>query len=266
MVTLWKFDRGAGRIDMKKSFAIELPPYWQDLFDAGKLASDGWIFGNSINTEMATGGIEEGKPPFEAGVSQRDVDYLHIINLKAAEAAYLAGKTKMVNGFPVIPLDVAAKDGILFFAPEPKSPHGCDVTPNGKYIVVAGKLDPHVSVYSFEKIQATIAAKKWTPAEKLRVVVEASQLSDEDLGEFLRREGLHEAQLKEWWALAESAFVDTTRSSKRSPEARRIKELEWEVRRKDKALAEASALLILKKKVEAIWGAMDDDTTNEKDA
>ena len=163
MVTLWKFDRAAGRIDMKKSFAIELPPYWQDLFDAGKLASDGWIFGNSINTEMATGGIEQGKPPFEAGVSQRDVDYLHIINVKAAEAAYLAGKTRMVNGFPVIPLDVAAKEGILFFAPEPKSPHGCDVTPNGKYIVVAGKLDPHVSVYSFEKIQAAIAAKKWTP-------------------------------------------------------------------------------------------------------
>jgi nitrous-oxide reductase len=163
MVTLWKFDRAAGRIDMKKSFAIELPPYWQDLFDAGKLASDGWIFGNSINTEMATGGIEKGNPPFEAGVSQRDVDYLHIINLKAAEAAYQAGKTKAVNGFPVIPLDVAAKEGILYFAPEPKSPHGCDVTPNGKYIVVAGKLDPHVSVYSMEKIQATIDAKKWTP-------------------------------------------------------------------------------------------------------
>jgi nitrous-oxide reductase len=162
MVTLWKFDRAAGRIDMKKSFAIELPPYWQDLFDAGKLASDGWIFGNSINTEMATGGIEKGNPPFEAGVSQRDVDYLHIINLKAAEAAYQAGKTKMVNGFAVIPLDVAAKEGILFFAPEPKSPHGCDVTPNGKYVVVAGKLDPHVSVYSMEKIKATIDAKKWT--------------------------------------------------------------------------------------------------------
>jgi len=163
MVTLWKFDRTSGRIDPKKSFAIELPPYWQDLFDAGKLASEGWIFGNSINTEMATGGIEDGKPPFEAGASQRDVDYLHIINLKAAEAAYQAGKAKMVNGFAVIPLEVAAKEGLLFFTPEPKSPHGCDVTPNGKYIVVAGKLDPHVSIYSFEKIMGAIAAKKWTP-------------------------------------------------------------------------------------------------------
>jgi nitrous-oxide reductase len=163
MVTLWKFDRAAGRIDVKQSFAIELPPYWQDLFDAGKLASDGWIFGNSINTEMATGGIEEGKPPFEAGVSQRDTDYLHIIDIRAAEAAFKGGKAKTVNGFAVIPLEFAAKEGILYFTPEPKSPHGCDVTPNGQYVVVAGKLDPHVSIYSFEKIKAAIAAKKSTP-------------------------------------------------------------------------------------------------------
>ena len=103
-------------------------------------------------------------------------------------------------------------------------------------------------------------AKKWTPSEKLRVVVEAAKLSNHDLGEFLRREGLHEAQLKEWRAVAEGAFVDVSRSSKTSPESKRIKELEWEVRRKDKALAEAAALLILKKKAEAIWGAMDDST------
>jgi len=110
-------------------------------------------------------------------------------------------------------------------------------------------------------------AKKWTPSEKLRVVIEAGKLSDDELGEFLRREGLHEAQLREWRAVAEAAFVDVpkTKASKKSPEAKRIKELEWEVRRKDKALAEASALLILKKKAEAIWGALDDDTTDESE-
>jgi len=41
-VTYWKFDRKEGRIDVKKSFSLELPPYSQDLSDAGKLGSDGW--------------------------------------------------------------------------------------------------------------------------------------------------------------------------------------------------------------------------------
>lgn len=105
-------------------------------------------------------------------------------------------------------------------------------------------------------------AKKWTFLEKLRVVVEASEVSDADLGEFLRREGMHEAQLNEWRAAAADAFADgrAKKKQKRSPEAKKIKELEREVRRKDKALAEVSALLILKKKVDALWGGEDDDT------
>lgn len=109
-------------------------------------------------------------------------------------------------------------------------------------------------------------AKKWTAAEKLRVVVEASKLSNNDLGEFLRREGLHEVQLKGWRAAAEAGLVDAPKLNKRSPDAKRIQQLEWEVRRKDKALAEAAALLILKKKAEAIWGAMDDDMTDENES
>jgi nitrous-oxide reductase len=158
LVTMWKFDRQAGRIDQSQSFAIELPPYWQDLCDAGKGVSDGWFFCNSFNTEMATGGIEDGNPPFEAGTTRNDTDYLHIINWKKAAELFSAGRTELVNGIPVLPLEVAAAEGVIFFAPEPKSPHGSDVTPNGQYIVVGGKLDPHVTVYSFEKIQAAIAA------------------------------------------------------------------------------------------------------------
>lgn len=103
-------------------------------------------------------------------------------------------------------------------------------------------------------------AKKWTPSEKLRVVVEAGGLSDDKLGEFLRREGLHEAQVREWRASAEASFVDAGRSNRPSTESKRIKELERELLRKDRALAEAAALLILQKKVAAIWGAKDDAT------
>lgn len=158
MITFWKFDRDSGRILYDESFAMELPPYWQDLCDAGKLASEGWVFCGSFNTEMATGGIEDGNPPFEAGASQRDMDYLHVINLERAAEVALAGNTIEVNGFNVIPLDVTVDEDLLYLVPEPKSPHGSDVTPNGEYIVVSGKLDPHVTVYSFSKIQDAIAA------------------------------------------------------------------------------------------------------------
>jgi len=162
MVTMWKFDREKGRIDETKSFALELPPYWQDLADAGKLASDGYFFVNSFNTELATGGIEKGNPPFEAGVSKRDMDYLHIVDWKKAEQVFKSGKAKTINGFPVIGLDTSIAEGLLYFAPEPKSPHGVDVTPDGKFMVVAGKLDPHVTVYSIDKVKKAIAEKKYS--------------------------------------------------------------------------------------------------------
>lgn len=166
LITLFKFDREKGRIDMDKSFSIEIPPYWQDLCDAGKLVSEGWAFCNSFNTEMATGGVESGNPPFEAGVSQRDTDYLHIFNWKkAAEVAEQPGKTEVINGIRVIRIPTAVEEGILYLAPEPKSPHGVDVTPDGKYLTVAGKLDPHVTIYAFDKIMQAIKAKNWTTDE-----------------------------------------------------------------------------------------------------
>lgn len=171
MVTLWKFDREKGRIDEASSFAMELPPYWQDLADAGKAASDGFLFINSFNTEMATGGIEKGNPPFEAGASKKDTDYLHIIDWRKAEQAFKAGKAKKINGFSVILLDTSIAEGLLYFTPEPKSPHGVDVTPNGQYMVVAGKLDPHVTVYSIEKVKKAIADKKFSGKDEYGVPV-----------------------------------------------------------------------------------------------
>ncbi len=91
-VIFWKFDREKGRIDPARSWAIELPPYMQDLSDAGKLVSEGWSFTNCFNTEMAHGGIAEGKPPLESGASQNDMDYLHVINWKKAEELVAAGQ------------------------------------------------------------------------------------------------------------------------------------------------------------------------------
>lgn len=109
----------------------------------------------------------------------------------------------------------------------------------------------------------------WNPMEKMQAVVKAAELSDEELGEFLRREGLHEAQLEQWRKEADEAMSSgrqRQRRARQTTEKKRIKELERELRRKDKALAEAAALLVLKKKVQAIWGDEDEDTEprNEK--
>lgn len=163
LVTFWKFDREKGRIDVSQSFAMELPPYWQDLFDCGKFESDGWIFGNSINTELATGNVDGKSPWFEAGVSQRDNDYLHIIPWRKAVEVFKAGKVEKMRDFAVITLQTSIDEGLLYFTPEPKSPHGVDVTPKGEYIVVGGKLDPHVSIYSIARIKKAIDEKKWKP-------------------------------------------------------------------------------------------------------
>ena len=99
-----------------------------------------------------------------------------------------------------------------------------------------------------------------SPEDKLRLVLEAGGLADADLGEFLRRHGIHEADLAAWREAALGGLVVQPGASARSNDARRVRELEKELRRKDKALAETAALLVLQKKVRAIWGDGDDDT------
>ncbi len=167
-----KFDAAKGRIVPDQSFAIELPPYMQDLADSGKLGSDGWVFCNSINTERATGGILDGNPPLESGSTKNDVDYLHVINWRKAEAvANTAGKTKLISGIRVIALQTAIDEGLLHFVPEPKSPHGVDVTPDGEDIVVGGKLDTHATIFNFKKIKALIDAKTFTAKDPYGVPI-----------------------------------------------------------------------------------------------
>jgi nitrous-oxide reductase len=157
----WHFDKAKGRIVPEESWAMELPPYVQDLADAGKKVSDGWVFCNSVDTERAYGGILEGKPPLESGATQNDMDYLHCINWRKAEALVKAGKTNTIAGMRVIPLQTMIDENILAFIPEPKSPHGVDITPDGSMLVVGGKLDTHTTVYDIPKIAGMIAAKKY---------------------------------------------------------------------------------------------------------
>ena len=97
--------------------------------------------------------------------------------------------------------------------------------------------------------------------EKLKIVMEAETVAEDQLGAFLRRNGIHEAQLREWRGMMLSGLQKPIKpSSKPSGETRRIHELEKELLRKDKALAEAAAIIILKKKVQSIWGDEDEPT------
>lgn len=159
-ITFHKFDNNKGKIDPKKSFTVIAPPYSQDLSDAGKGESYGYSFTNSFCSERYIGTGPDGKqPPFEAGCSARDTDFMHVVHWQKAEELFKKGKFKMVNNHAVIPMDVAAKEGVLFLIPEPKSPHGNDVSPDGRFIIVAGKLDTHASVYDFRKIKKLVEEK-----------------------------------------------------------------------------------------------------------
>lgn len=162
VVSFLKFDRKSGSIVEKESVQVELPPYFQDMSVLGRGPSDGLFFMNSLNTEMATGGTLEGKPPMEVGASQREMDYLHVLDWKKVlELSKDPSKTKVINGIRQMSLETALAENVLWLIPESKSPHGVDLVPHGEYIVVAGKLDPFVSIYSADKIKKAISEKTY---------------------------------------------------------------------------------------------------------
>ena len=100
------------------------------------------------------------------------------------------------------------------------------------------------------------AGREWTVEQKVRVLAEASQLDGEELTAYLEREGLKLAEYEQWrLALDEGGRASASTN-------KRIRQLERELARKEKALAEAAALLVLKKKVETLYGEDEDDDTN----
>lgn len=139
--------------EMSVGWQILTPPFDWDLGSTGKGPSEGWAFWTSYNSEMAHEALE-------ANASQLDRDYAAIVNWRAAEAAVKAGKADMLAGVPVI--DPAKVPGVMYLLPVPKSPHGIDTDPSGRWIVASGKLQPVASVFDFEKIKAAVDAKQFT--------------------------------------------------------------------------------------------------------
>jgi len=105
----------------------------------------------------------------------------------------------------------------------------------------------------------------WSAEEKLAAVLQARGLAGTELGDFLRRQGLHDEQLRQWELSALESLRGARKPKATSAETKRIKELERELRRKEKALAETAALLVLRKKADALWGDEDASTESKTD-
>ena len=102
---------------------------------------------------------------------------------------------------------------------------------------------------------------------QLSLLLAFEALPEAERGAWLRQKGLHEAELVQWRQTMVDA-LDAPRSeaaAKNAVQSKRIRQLERELQRKEKALAEAAALLVLQKKVRALWEAEDDDTLEKSE-
>jgi nitrous-oxide reductase len=160
-----------GKMDV--AFQIMMPGYDYDLGHAGKGPSDGWFFFTTYNSEQAN-------TKLEVNASQADKDYIAAVNYRKAEQCIADGKAKKFGGSyvhnfvdpktgvassetktGVTMLYPADCEGLVYYLPTPKSPHGVDIDPSGEYIVAGGKLATVIPVHSFTKMLKAIADKQF---------------------------------------------------------------------------------------------------------
>lgn len=163
-ITFIKVDPESGR--MAIDFQMKTPPVNYDLSHTGKGPSSGWFFFSTYNTEKAY-------TLLEVNASQRDKDFILAVNWKKAAELAASGKGRkvkanyahnvydadthtatstMMDEVLVLDIDELVEAGVVYYMPCPKSPHGADVDPTGKYIVGSGKLASLIPVFSFEKM------------------------------------------------------------------------------------------------------------------
>ena len=145
--------------------------------------------------------------------------------------------------------------------------------PNRQSVVeIARELGIHaITLYKWRKawrLQGEVvpASQKdpegWSPADKFTVVLETAGLNATELGGYCRERGLFPEQVDRWRQAAQDANAQPLLTmaeqkdleKRHQTDQREIKRLQRELRRKEKALAEAAALLIASKKIQAYWG------------
>ena len=166
-----KVDQETGRFNL--AFQIMMPGFNYDLAHPGRGESHGWMFFSTYNTEEAS-------TLLETNASLNDKDFIAAINWKKAEEYLAEGKftelpaqyahnvwdesTQMATSTmkeSVKVLNPSELPGLVYFLPTPKSPHGCDVSPTGEYIIGSGKLSMDITAHSFKKMIAAIEAEKF---------------------------------------------------------------------------------------------------------
>jgi len=154
--------------EMSIDFQILVPGYNYDLSHAGKGPSEDWAFFTSYNTE-------EAHTLLETNASRNDKDFIAAVNWKKAADLIANGEGREIPGEhyrnymdhkehtakselieTVRVLDPGEHEGLIYYLPTPKSPHGIDVDPSGRYIVGGGKLSSVLPVHSFEKMITAI--------------------------------------------------------------------------------------------------------------
>ena len=107
-------------------------------------------------------------------------------------------------------------------------------------------------------------AESWSSEEKFEVVVQTYTMNEAEISEYCRKRGLYPEQIASWRqtckkANARAGELEKSQRNVAREEKKKVKDLTRELRRKEKALAEAAALLILKKKANALWGDHEDE-------
>lgn len=171
MLTFVSVEPKSGEMDI--AFQIMMPGFDYDLAHCGKGPSADWCFFSSYNSE-------ESHTLLEVNASQNDKDFVTAVNWRRAEQCVAEGLAtdlpsyyahNLLNerthtaettwGESVKVLQPEDCSDLVYFLPTPKSPHGVDVDPTGKFIVPGGKLSATIAVHSFDKMLAAIEGKKF---------------------------------------------------------------------------------------------------------